>query len=257
MTAWICFHTLDPLFPFLSPSVWNIEAPPAVELAQLARLVWDVTFARERTGLQPPVTPFLAIIIVLVIAAAVRNTTARWLAAISAGYLVAFTFLPADSRYLVPLLPLLCMAAATVIATRWPKAVVACALIAIAPGIAYAGYRLAKYGVPPASANQQSEWLAQRIPEYRALRLAGTDGVYACGGERLKAYAGGEFLGDYNGPFAYNRIVTGDIAQNLKRIGVRYFLVAKRACDPPQSTTGMQLIYEDADAQLWRVGSPP
>jgi hypothetical protein len=255
MTLWIWFHTGDPLFPFLRPSLWTLSPSPPVPLADRVSLLWNATFARERAGMQPPVTPFLALLVVVLIAAAVkRDALARRVLLLSAGYLVIFNFLPQDSRYLVPLLPLLSIAAALPITARWPKALPLLAILAIAPGLAYAGYRIARQGVPV----PRDEWLARRIPEYRALRLAGTERVYACRGEQLKAHAAGPLLGDHNGPWSYARILTGaadtqTLAERMRRIDARYYLVAKRACPPPRAHGGMELIYEDAGAQLWRV----
>ena len=39
----------------------------------------------------------------------------------------------------------------------------------------------------------------------------------------------------------------------LRRIDAEYFLVATRVCPPPLATGGMDLVYSDAGAQLWRV----
>ena len=74
----------------------------------------------------------------------------------------------------------------------------------------------------------------------------------------MKDHAGGELLGDFNGPFSYERILgaahdTASIAQRLRGIDARYFLVVKQACQSPWSNGGMILTYEDAAAQLWRV----
>ena len=264
MTAWIALATRNPVFPFLGNSPWALAPWPSVDWSERALgmicVIWDATFARERAGLQPPVTPFLAILVAIVAVAAIRNTRARALLLLSAGYLAIFTFLPQDSRYLVALLPLVSLAAALVIEARWPRASIAVAILAIAPGIAYAGYRLMQYGLPPVTASARAAWLEQRVPEYRALRRAGTDRVYVCRAERLKSYAGGELLGDFNGPYSYDRMLAGgETAARLRRIGVPYFLVSKRACAAGEMTNGMALVYEDAHAQLWRVGSeaPP
>lgn len=255
-TVWLWSQTGDPLFPFLRPNEWTFARGPQGETLTL---LWDVTFARERVGLQPPITPLLIPMAALLVVAAVkRNAFALWVLAVCAGYLVAFRFLPQDSRYLVPLLPLVSLAAARVVAGRWPKIVPLLAVIAIVPGIAYAGYRIAKQGVPPVTNAQRVAWLSARVPGYRALRVAGADRVYACGGEQLKAHAAGTLLGDHNGPWSYARILggardTGTIAARMQRIGVRFYLVAKRRCPAPRATGGMTLVYEDAHAQLWRV----
>lgn len=263
MTAWIFFYTGDPLFPFLRSSAWDLEPSRTIALGDRAlgtlRVLWDVTFARGRMNFQPPVTPLLLLAVLLVLAAALRDARARWLVALGAVYLAVFSFLPQDSRYLVPLLPLVSIVAAVVVANRWPRMTTWLAVLAIAPGIAYAGYRISLQGpLPPSTPTQRTAWLMQRVPEYRALTLAGTERVYVCGGEQLKDYAAGELLGDHLGPYSYDRILggaasTSAIAARLRPIGVRYFLVAKRHCAPPRADGGMELVHDDALAQLWRV----
>jgi len=84
---------------------------------------------------------------------------------------------------------------------------------------------------------------------------AGDATTYVCGGEQLKGYARGRLLGDFNGPYAYDRVLHGDVAGNLQRIGARYLLVCKRTCAPPR-LDGLELVNDDANAQLLRVSSP-
>jgi len=261
-TAWIVMKTHDPFFPFASTSLWSLAPSRTVSFGERVvgalRVLWDVTFARGRMNHQPPVTPLLIGMVAAVIAAAIRDTRARSVALLCAAYVAVFEFLPQDSRYLVPLLPFLSVVSAVVVAKRWGRAASVIALLAVAPGAAYAGYRIALQGVPPVTASQRSAWLSQHVPPYRALVCAGNDRVYVCGGEQLKDYAGGELLGDFNGPFSYERILgdahdTSSIAQRLRGIDARYFLVVKQTCQPPRSNGGMMLTYEDAAAQLWRV----
>jgi hypothetical protein len=261
-TAWILIKTHDPFFPFASTSLWSLAPSRVVSLGDRAtgalRVLWDVTFARGRMNHQPPVTPLLIAMVAVVIVAAIRDMRARWVALLCAVYVAVFAFLPQDSRYLVPLLPLLSVTAAVVVARRWGKAANVIAVLAVAPGIAYAGYRIAIQGVPPVTTSQRSAWLSQQVPAYRALICAGNERVYVCGGEQLKDYASGELLGDFNGPFSYERILggahdTASIAQRLRRIDARYFLVAKQTCQPPRPNGGMTLTYEDPVAQVWRV----
>jgi hypothetical protein len=257
MTIWIFVHTRDVVFPFGGHTVWaHPHQPP--DFTRLPRLLWDVTFARDRVGLQPPVTPFLIALVLLVLAGALRDTRTRILIMLSAVYVGVFVFLPPDSRYLMPLLPLFSVAAAVELARRWPRIITFAAILAIAPGLAYAGYRVVKQGTPPATNAGQRAWLERRVPEYRALRRAGAEPVYVCGGERLKAYAEGELLGDFTGPWSYQRVLAGAdgttaIAARMRRIDARYFLVAKHHCPSPRADGGMDLTYEDQSAQLWRV----
>lgn len=264
-TAWIVLKTHDPVFPFYGSSLWVLPGQPALSLADRAvralRTVWDVTFARHQMGGEPPMTPLLIAMVGVVVAAAIRNRRARWVAMLCAVYVAVFTYLPQDSRYLVPLLPLLSVTAAVTVAARWAKATALLALLAIAPGVAYAGYRIVLLGVPPVTASQRSAWLARRVPAYPAVLRAGQERVYVCGGEQLKDYAGGELLGDFAGPFSYERILAGandsaTIARRLRSIDAAYLLVVKSKCQSPIANGGMALAYEDSAAQLWRVQPP-
>jgi len=249
-TLWIFAHTGNPLFPFGIASAWTLSLPASP--AGGWRVLWDVTFARGRTNFQPPITPLLIPAVLLTAVAALRDLRARAVLLVTAGYLTVFTFIVRDARYLAALLPLLGLAASVELARRWPRLrLTLLAWLAIAPGIAYACYRLALLGPPPVTPAQRTIWLESHVPEYAALTHAGAGRVYVCGAEQLKYYAPGELLGDFNGPYSYDRIL-GDPA-NLRRINVRYFLVARRTCAPPSPSAGLQLVYEDAAAQLWRV----
>lgn len=251
-TLWITLSTHNPVFPMLEPS---LHAPGIGGFNFPWRVLWDVTFARARVGSVPPMTPWLIPAAVIVAAAAVRDRRARAVALVSAGYLVVFAFIPQDARYLVSLLPLAAVAAASALPRKqW------LVWLAIAPGILYAGYRLYVMGLPPLTPAAREAELVRRVPEYRAVTRAGTGTVYVCGGEQLKAYAKGTLLGDFFGPWSYRTILdhrsdTASIAEHLRPIRADYYLVAKRVCKPPRATGGMQLVYEDAGAQLWRV--PP
>src|SRR6185369_13581169 len=136
-----------------------------------------------------------ALSIVITLLAATRSRKAAFLAALGAGYLAIFAFLPQDSRYLLPLLPLVSVAAATVIAKRL-NAIVVLSLIAILPGLAYAGYRLKKQGIVP-----RQQYLEAHIPELRALKHRGPGRIWVCGAEQLKYFGGDELVGDVVGPY--------------------------------------------------------
>lgn len=262
MSGWITARTGSPLFPFVASGVWTVDPAPPLTMSErivsVLRAPWDVTFARERAGLQPPVTPLLIPMLIVVCVAARRSKRARWLVACTVGYLACFTFTLPDSRYLVPLLALLSIAAATAIDAKWPRASLLLALLAIVPGLAYAGYRLTLLGPPPATDDAREAWLERQVPGYRAVQQTGTSRAYSCGGEQWKGYAAGTLFGDHFGPYSFDRILGGAsethaIAARLRPLGVEYYVVAKDACPAPRETGGMQLVYEDAGAQLWRV----
>ena len=259
-TLWLLIATGNPVYPFFDS---RVTAPRLLSFTPPFRVLWDVTFARARVSFAPPITPLLIPAVLLVFAAAIRDRRARWVVLICGGYLAIFSFLPQDSRYLVPLLPLAGITAAATVTARWPRVAAWLFWIAIAPGFLYAAYRIRVNGLPPATPAAREELLARRIPEYRAVTHAGTGTIYVCGGEQLKYYAKGTLLGDFFGPYAYRHVLAGasdtaSIAQSLRRIHAEYFLVATRVCAPPHANGGMDLVYADATAQLWRVqGSSP
>lgn len=251
MTLWIAIKTGDPLFPFLRPSIWAlVPAQPSLteRLQRTVRLAWDVSFARAEVNQEPPFTPFFIVMLIMLAIAPRRDVRARWVAGIVVVYVAFFSFLPQDSRYLVPLLPLI--GAFILVRNRFDEA------IAIAPGIAYAIYFLAVHGLPPATPAAREAMLRASVREYAALERAGSHTVYVCGAEQLKGLAQGRLLGDFAGQYAYNRVVarnTSAIAANLRRIDATDYLVAKKRCSPPIDDGGLRLMYEDTAAQLWRL----
>lgn len=256
MYGWLVAQTGNPLFPYFGANLWSPGLPPSVppleRVIDLVRIPWDVIFARDRMNLQPPFTPLFGLALIGTIA------RRRWRWAIL-GYLVIFTFLPRDARYLVPLLPLVFIEAATLLPPlpRWLGA--AACIVAIVTGPAYAIYRIARQGPLPLTATQQTAYLTRRVPGYRAVQHAGTSRTYACRGEELQYYARGPFLGDHVGPYSYARVLgQGRDARrmhaSLAALHIDTLLVARQTCTHlPLPARGFTLIYEDEAAQLWRV----
>jgi len=122
-------------------------------------------------------------------------------------------------------------------------------ILAIAPGPAYAVYRIARQGLPTG----RTAYLRRVVPEYRALERAGRSRVYSCRGEQLKWYAAGPFLGDHFGPHSFSRVLTGDLHANLTARRIEHLLVARECNGVPLPAPGFTLVYEDESAQLWRV----
>jgi hypothetical protein len=272
--------TGNPVHPFLGSifgaNPWALPGGPPLSPAARAtaavRLFWDVTFARERVNQQPHYSPLFALSFAILLLAATRNRRAAFVAAVCAGYIVIFTYLPQDSRYLLPLLPIVSIVAARVVAS-WlrekPRAntiAAALSLFAIAPAYAYAGYRLAKQGLPPVTAAQRTAYLERRIPEYRTLQRRSPGITYQCGAEHLQAF-GDTLLGDWSGPVPVQKVLgesrdaTG-LARTLRRIGARELLISRTGRCPvawqelPREPY-FRLIYEDEGAALWRVTAWP
>jgi 4-amino-4-deoxy-L-arabinose transferase-like glycosyltransferase len=258
MYGWIYAHTGNPVFPFFGSSIW-VEplprvTPPLERLVNLVRIPWDVVFVRARMNFQPPMTPLFA----LSLLAMRSRRKVLWMVL---GYLCIFTFLPQDPRYLVALLPLLFLEAATTLDRfQLPRAVVTVlTILTILSGPAYALYRIAKQGPVPHTKAQRTAYLERQVPEYRALERAGATRVYACGGEQLKWHAAGPLYGDHFGPYAYQRILgdrndSAHIHAQLTALHIDHLLVAKRTCaNLPLPAPGFTLIYEDESAQLWEI----
>jgi hypothetical protein len=269
----------NPVHPF-APSIFGVSpwtlpdaygVTPATRVSGGLRLLWNITFAREWINMQPPYSPLFAIAFLITLAASFRHRSAAFIAAIVVGYIAIFTFLPQDSRYLMPLIPLVSIVAARVMAswldTRRRGATIATALslLFIAPAFAYAGYRLAKQGMPPATEAQRHRYLEQRIPTYRALHQRGPGPIYVCGAEELQAFAN-EVIGDFNGR-APIQIVIGEsrdaeaLARSLQHAGATELLISRVRCPAPWQSLPREpyfrLIYEDEGAMLWRLTSSP
>jgi hypothetical protein len=258
----------NPFFPFLpkvfGASAWTLELPGATDRVSSAlRLFWDITFARDRVGLQPPYSPLFAIAMLITFAAAARNRRAAFLSIVCIGYIAVFTFLSQDSRYLLPLLPLVSVAAAMTIAPLLSKkTILVLSMAAIAPGIAYAGYRLWRQGPPPLTQSQRRRYLEAHIPELRALERRGAGRIYVCGAEQLHYFGGDDVIGDVIGRDANERIFgnaknAADLSRALRPLNIRYLLISRQhapaAWQRLPSAPLFERIYADDAAELWRV----
>jgi len=262
--------TGNPFFPFFQPNPWTVSLKVsggiAVHVTNALRLFWDISFARQRVNWQPPYSPLFALAMLITLLAAVRNRRAAFLAALCVGYIAIFTFLPQDSRYLLPLLPLVSIAAAMIVTPMLHKKyIVAATVLAIAPGVAYAGYRLDHQWPPPLTAAQRQQYLERHIPEYRALEHRGAGRIYVCGAEQLKYFGGENLLGEVAGPFGNPAIFAdcrdaNDLARNLAKLRIRYLLISRTHCQLAwrnlPSQPHFERVYADEAAELWRTMPP-
>jgi hypothetical protein len=260
--------TGNPLFPFATSlfggSAWNLDAAPVLTTWQRVtasvRVPWDVVFARGRMNEQPPFTPWLIPLLLVVLASARRDRRAAFVVLAWVACLAAFSFAPQDPRYLVPLLPVLALTASLPIAAalqrRLSSSMITIVLIAaIAPGIAYGAWRLARQGMPPTTAAAQHEFTLRRVPELAALDHARGGAIFNCGAEQLVALTRERYVGDFSGRYRFEdfmAMAAPERAAWLRRIDVDYYLMSKRRC-PDGTVPGLQLVYEDASAALWRV----
>lgn len=268
-------HTGNPLFPFFpqlfGSTPWNplrfhsFAAGGVVRrLIALARLPWDVVFARERYGFQPPYSPLSLVLLPVAALAAFRDARLRHLLGVAVLYALACLSLPPDSRYLVPALPLVSLAVAGALVSwlgRLPvrRDVLVWGLFAafLLPGWVYAGYRIARQGPIPLTPEAREEYLARRLPLYRAVAfLNRTHGNgYTAWGldfENMVYHARGRLLGDWIGTSSFPRVLGGlrgpaDLHRRLRNLGAGYLLIPAE-----NKEGGIDLPFpEDAAFRRW------
>ncbi len=286
----IYLHTGNPIFPYLpgvfgGGDLWQlpgheIEDALPQRLIRWLRLPWDLVFQRDLYNRQPPFSPVYLAAIPVLIFGALRRPRARWLLGISSVYALIFTWLPADSRYLLPVLPLMSLAVAGSVgmAARRSLARPAVAWLCFAcllPGWLYALYRVERQGKPPMTPAAREAYLARCLPAYSALawlnRTRGSGySLYALHAENLAYYADGRFLGDWNGPASFGRVLAGTrdaatLHRRLHRLGATHLLVPVRIAGSSgpladaELQRSFQLVYRDANARLYalRTGEGP
>jgi hypothetical protein len=265
------WFTGNPLFPFY-PEVfgWSPWEPPLEPRsdAELWRgrltVLGDAVLRRERSGGHPPLGPVWGLAVPAALFAALRMP--RWRAS-AGGAVATWAVLPPDIRYLTALLPLLAAPAAILLgqgaqrllaASAWtsphgcgPRGrergeghpeqhlAVGLVLLLLAPGPAYAGYRLLRSGMPPTDfASARRTWIERQVPLSALLfawedrRAAGSppERLYVYGAETLRGLAAEVVLGEELGPANYwwlrPRFADAEaLATALRRAGAHELLI--------------------------------
>jgi hypothetical protein len=276
----ILYYTGNPIFPFFPdlfpgpPSPWDpggLPVPRGLEerLIAFLRLPWDVVLDRSAVGNQPPYSPAWLLGLPLLVVGFVREARVRRLLAAGAGYALIFLLLPPDARYLVAVLPLLSLALALAVAARVSRRLAAAlALVVLLPGWLYAGYRIWLQGPVPATAQAREEYLVRQLPVYPAVRslnrsLGSRYTVYAFNAENMTYFADGRFLGDWNGPARYARLIPhlqepAALWRELRTLGADHFLVAKGTgvhlpVDDPAFPRWFRQVYSDSAADVYAL----
>lgn len=246
-------YTGNPLFPFFpqlfgstpwDPLRFHSFAAGGVlrRLTALARLPWDVVFARERYGFQPPYSPVWPVLLPVAVLAAFRDSRLRHLLGVAGLYAFACLFLPPDSRYLLPALPLVSLAAAGILVpwlgrlpVRREALVWGLSAAFLLPGWAYAGYRIHRQGPIPLTPEAREAYLSRRLPLYPAVAFLNRtrgNGYIAWGldAENMVYHAQGRLLGDWLGPASFPRVLGGlhgpaDLHRRLRNLGAEYLLI--------------------------------
>jgi hypothetical protein len=286
--ALVWYLSGNPLFPFFSgifgTTAWtgtgslnanSLDSGPWQAAVDLFRLGWDLVGDRARLNSQPFASPLVVCALPLLAYAAWRRRDRRFWIAILGGYVLALVALPRDSRYLMcfsPLLSILMVVAlrelaslARATALRRPGAVAALVVLALAGGPAYGVWRLWRIGPPPVSPAAIDDFLARRVPLYRALlfrRAHGLEGVplYALHGERLHDFGGAALLGDWTGTYRYALVLPllgrpEELARRLQDLGAGQLLLPRALIDPAlvegiSASPRFRVLYRDGEAVL-------
>jgi hypothetical protein len=275
--ARIAAQTGNPIFPYL-PGIFGSTAwdPIAIKpikdvlasetLVRFIRLPWDVVFHRSTVGRQPPFSPFYLAGLPLIFVGAVRDSRVRRLLAIPVVWSVVFLFLPADSRYLVPILPPVSLALAGSIGSisfaKRPWLAAVCVL-AFLPGWLYAGYRIARLGPPPVTEEGRNLYLARQLPLYPAVRELDriSSVAYAFHAESMKYFYQGALYGDWIGEARFGRFLPlvetpAALHRELRRLGATHLLMSRSpgAVRPPGTAEWLRWfhrVYEDPAAEIF------
>jgi len=154
------------------------------------------------------------------------------------------------SRYLIPIIPLLSLIIAASIehclewlpnkGIRWMKKGIvtfSIALLFFSPGWLYTVYKVKGENIPPATKNEQENYLTRKFPTYSAYQyLNQTKGrhysIYALFDTNLAYFADGVFMGDWFGPARYEKIYNNfdnvkSLHRELRSLKADYFLVKR------------------------------
>ena len=285
----IIYFTGNPLFPFLprvfGSSLWN-PAPSsystiAARVVATIALPWNAVFDPASAGRQAPVSPLVLLLSPLLLCPRARRPGAGALLVTCAVFALA---VPPDARYLMPILPVICLELSVAIEQvfRWvvlPQGrrmlqthlVGICCGIILLPGWLYAVRAVFNRGIPPVGNAERNFFLSRQLPVYRAIAVLnkafGTRfTVYAVHAENLVYWSQGTLLGDWTGPASFARVLplAGDPRRlfcKLRELGAGYLLVTKGHADFPLATAdpGFLLrfhrIYEDETSALFALSS--
>jgi 4-amino-4-deoxy-L-arabinose transferase-like glycosyltransferase len=290
--------TGNPVFPFLSgifgTGEWGADANPVVAVSagrdglhllvlplerigallrqpmSLLTLPWRAAFDTAAFNHQAPVSPWYLAVVPAVAVAAFRDRRLAWLALGCLAYTAAWTSI--ETRYLLPVGALLAIAGGIVLdrvlparPRTWASAVVA--LLLVAPGAAYGGYRLRKQGAVPSDEAGRAAYLGRQLGDaYTALhflneRRGSQYTVYALHAENLAYFAKGRFLGEWVGPARFEKVLPalGDgraLHAVLTQLGADHLLVRRVAGVPSEDEffrTHFRLLLRVPGADLFEI----
>jgi 4-amino-4-deoxy-L-arabinose transferase-like glycosyltransferase len=201
-----------------------------------------------------------------------RERTLLWIAFV---FLGGWFFYSQGGRYLLPVIPFLCVGMGVVLA-RWlsalPRgaraAIWATAILVTLPSVWYGATLSALRGLPPVTPAGRSRFIENLHGSYPAYAwLNGMRGthyrVYAWREPEMAYYAEGKFIGDWFGPARYRDFEAGiargeEVYRFLRAFDIDYWVVANalgpvRVPDDRFSRTHLPLAYNGPGARVYAV----
>jgi len=251
----IAAATGNPLFPYMEsifgPNDWYLDAArslhPAGAFDASTLHDWLVRNIYNLRVWIVALTPIAAI-------GAFRERRIRFV--FFGALLYTLAFWAYESRYNIVCIPLLAICAAEAF-RRMPKpAIVILAILALVPDIWWESKTLKILGKPPVTAAERDAFLAKRIWPYDAFRFLEKSGgpAYVLFAENSAYYWKGRFLGDWFGPYRYDRVRVylqqpGRLARVLRLFGAKYFIVRDLQGLP------FEVVYARDRVTVYRVPS--
>jgi len=245
-------------------------------LLQFVTLPFDLLFSNRNFLSHPPFSPIYLIAEPILIVGAVRSARWRPLLAVAAAYMLFALTLPGDPRYLLPVCPLLALAASSILFGLLPvlqapvrsKTLALAAAVLLAPAFLYSARDIRRRGPVPASAEARERYVARRLPLYPAiLQLNRSSGsgysLYAFYSENMAYFAQGRFQGDWFGPASFARVMEAGgtpraLWRTLHGLGADHVLFPSRTpppvpADAPEFPSLFRLVYADSAARVYTL----
>jgi len=208
---------------------------------------WNLIFHPDLFHAEKPLSIVLFFPFPFVVAAYFKDGIVRSLLTLAIFYTIFWFFSAQILRYLVPVLPLFCIAAAVSVERYLIRlsfirrlidkniTVVTVAILLILPGWVFAFKTVNHKGFPPINEKERESYLSQELPSYKAYSFLNSISgnryrLYALLDENMAYFANGQFIGDWFGPGRYRKILDklgneDRLFNELRSLGAECFIV--------------------------------
>jgi Dolichyl-phosphate-mannose-protein mannosyltransferase len=291
------YYTHDPVFPILFDQFGRLlgyghlrpeyyrDLMEAVSTAGISRapaylLMWQLATTGNIPPAAPPILPVGFLLLPIAIVVSIRRVRVAGLLALTIAYVIFWLLTVRDSRFLVPVLPLLglaTMGSLTLLLAKlpWPRKpflhhgiTIIGIVVLMYPGWKYGVKQQAERGPIPVNQTERDNYLSRQLQSYPAHRLLNSLGgsnyvLYTMQDENLAYFSNGTQKGDYFGPSSYSRIWdkldNGQLLYHeLKSMGANYFLVNndRRKLDLPRDIffeSHFKPLYQEKNVRLFEI----